>query len=313
MTKRLSRLPALDPAQMGGFQSRLAKTNLSRQQQRTIMASMRVAANPEAETPEFGFASLPPDRRAIASKSISDTSGVFSAISQNTKVDIEEQNELDEALLNAQIEGKDKIDWSIVLALLAFFIFPAEQTKSLYDAILAAYISAWQLAIREQAAKYGCPYAQAGYPRGASLQEIVRLARRDADSIVNTYNTNAQSALRQLYEANPLGTVNYYLSGMREWATSRQQQKNLTIGIYNVQNGYGLGLQDFVAHNRIETGFRLVGPPPVCPTCMYLMGLGEVDYQTVMSYGFGGIHANCPHRWETTKTYTITCDKMWTG
>jgi hypothetical protein len=255
---------------------------------------------------------LPPERRRIADNSIRDTASVFS-FGYNFAVDFDEQQEFNTALETAQSEGKEKLEWSIVLALLYFFLFPKEQEKTLYEAIESAYIQAWQLAIKEQAAKYGCPYARIGSPSGSSLREIQKLARRDSDSIAKTYNEDAQRALRRLYDANPLGAVGYYLNGMAEWASSRQQQKNLTIGITNVQNGYGIGLQDFVVNNQLETGFRLVGAPPVCPTCTYIMGLGEVDFQTVMAYGFGLIHVGCPHRWETTKVYKIPCDRMWVG
>lgn len=305
------RLPVLSPVELEGFANRLAQSGISKNQQNTIMASLRVAANPEAESPEYGIASLPPERRKIADNSVRQTASAFS-FGYNFQVDFEEQQEFNEALQTAQNEGRDKLEWAIVLGLLYFFLFPKENEKSLYESIESAYIQAWQLAIKEHAAKYGCPNARVGNPSGSSLREIKRMAKRDSESIEKTYNEDAQRTLRKLYEANPLGAIAYYLGGMAEWANSRQQQKNLTIGIQNTQAGYQLGLEDFMLNNRIETGFRFAGSPPVCPTCTYLMGLGEVDYDTMASNG-APVHPNCPHYWVSTRVYKIACSSMWNG
>jgi hypothetical protein len=310
MAKR-TRIPTLNPAELEAFETRLAQSGVSVGQQRTIMASLRTAANPNAETPEYGIASLPPDRRRIAERSVRDSAAVFS-FGYNFAVPFDEQSEFNEELATAQAEDSKALEWAIVLALLAYFLFPKEQESMLYESILNAYVSAWQLAIKEQAAKYGCPNARIGSPSGASLREIKRLVKRDADSIAKTYNENAQNALRKLYDANPLGNVAYYVNGMAQWANTRQLQKNLTIGINNVQVGYQLGLQDFHVNNQLQTEYRFSGAPPVCPICSKLMSLGAVDYQTMAS-NFCPVHSNCPHYWVSTKAYKIPCATMWTG
>lgn len=306
------RLPKLDSAQLEAFEGRLSQSSLSKQQQRTIMASMRVAANPQAETPQFGYMSLTPTRRAIATKSISATSAIFTSIANDVRIGASEQSEIDDALLEAQVAGESKIEWGLILALLSFFLFPPAQEKALHDEIEGAYIAAWQLAVKEQAALYGCPNARIGSPTGASLRDIQKLARRDSESIAKTYNREAESALRRLYESNPLGTSNYYLSGMAQWANTRQIQKNLTIGIQNVQAGYFLGQRDFHAYNSLQTGYRFSGAPPVCPICSRLMGMGEVDFET-MATNSCPVHPSCPHYWVATRVYKIPCSQMWVG
>jgi len=305
------RLPRLDTAQLESFQARLAKSGISRSQQNTIMASMRVAANPLAETPEYGIASLPPERRKLADNSVRQTANAFS-FTNNFAVPFDEQQNFNEELATATNEESHALEWAVVLALLTYFLFPRSEVKSLYESILEAYSAAWQLAIKEQAAAYGCPNARVGSPSGASLRQMKEWAKRDSESIANTYDENAQSALRKLYEVNPLGNVAYYLNGMAQWASSRQAQKNLTIGIQNVQGGYQLGLQDFHVNNQLRTEYRFGGSPPVCPICSRLMGMGAVDFETMASNG-APVHPNCPHYWMATKTYRIPCNEMWTG
>jgi hypothetical protein len=307
-----NRLPRLNPAELEALQRRLEQSNLSPNQQATIMASMLTAANPQAETAEYGYASLPTARRAIATQSIEDTSAVFASVAASTVIDLEYQQEYQESLVTAQNEGLSALEWSIVLGLLAFFLFPREQEKSLYESIESAYVAAWQLAIKEQALRYGCNVARVGSPSGSSLAEIRRMVKRDVESIMKTYDANAQSALRKLYDANPLAPISYYLNGMQEWANTRQLQKNLTIGINNVQAGYQLGLQDFHVKNALRTKYRFTGAPPVCAVCSRLMGMGSVDYETMASNP-ASVHPNCPHYWVSVNTYTIDCASIWTG
>jgi hypothetical protein len=290
----------------------MEQSNLSPNQQAVIMASMLTAANPQAETAEYGYASLPTTRRAIATQSIEDTSAIFGAVAASTVIDLEYQQEYQQSLVAAQNEGLSALDWSIVLGLLAFFLFPREQEKSLYESIESAYVAAWQLAIKEQALRYGCNVARVGSPSGSSLTEIRRMVKRDVESITKTYDTNAQSALRRLYNANPLAPISYYLNGMQEWANTRQLQKNLTIGINNVQAGYQLGLQDFHVKNALRTKYRLVGAPPVCSVCSRVMGMGAVDYETMLSNA-SPLHVNCPHYYVAVNTYTIDCRSIWVG
>lgn len=307
----LKRLPRLDHAQLEAFETRLSQSNLTIGQQRTIMASMRTAANPQAESPEYGVASLPPDRRKIADSSIRETAAIFS-FSYNFEVPFDEQMRFNEELAGAQSEDSKALEWALVLALLAYFLFPESEVKTLYDSILKAYSAAWELAIKEQAAKYGCPNARVGNPSGGTLAQLREWAKRDSESIAKTYNTDAERTLSKLYEANPLGNVAYYLAGMAQWASSRQAQKNLTIGIQNVQAGYQLGMQDFHVNNQLQTEYRFSGSPPVCPVCSKLMSLGAVDYVTMATNG-APIHPNCGHYWVSTKSYKIPCVQMWTG
>lgn len=305
-------LPALDRARLEAINNRLIGINTPPQTRQAIMASLNAASNRQAETPQAGIASLPSERRTIAEQSVQDMAELF-GFTQNVVVDFDEQMELQEALAKAEADGKDKLDWRLIVAIfLAYFLFPHEKEKSLYDSILSAYVAAWESAIKEQASRYGCNISRVGKPPLASMMQIREWAKRDSDSIVKTYDSEAQNALRRLYESNPLGTTAYYLNGMASWASSRQQHKNLTIGINNVQAGYQLGLQDFHIGNKLKTTYKFVGSVPVCPLCMRLFTMGFVDYETMASNG-APVHPNCGHWWESVNTYQIECATMWTG
>jgi hypothetical protein len=309
MAKRPQNLPALNRAELEAINLRLSKI-ASPRSRRLIMDSLNAAANPKAESPEYGIQSLPPERRKIADNSVRDTAQVFS-FTNNFAIPIDEQLEFNEDL--AQVEEGKGLEWAIVLALLTYFLFPQNETKSLYDSILSAYVSAYQLALKEQAGRYGCAFARIGNPTAYSMAEMQAWAQRDSESIAKTYDKEAESALRKLYDANPLGTISYYVNGMAQWAVSSRAKRNLVIGIQNAQKGYGLGLQDFHVMNQLETKYRLVGAPPVCPVCVRVFSMGYVDYAFAASYGMAGLHIGCPHWFESVRTYSIDCATIWTG
>jgi hypothetical protein len=309
MAKRPQNLPALNRAELEAINLRLSKI-ASPRSRRLIMDSLNAAANPKAESPEYGIQSLPPERRKIADNSVRDTAQVFS-FTNNFAIPIDEQLEFNEDL--AQVEEGKGLEWAIVLALLAYFLFPKHEEKSLYDSILSAYVSAYQLALKEQAGRYGCAFARIGNPTAYSYAEMQAWAQRDSESIAKTYDKEAESALRKLYDANPLGTISYYVNGMAQWAVSSRAKRNLVIGIQNAQKGYGLGLQDFHVMNQLETKYRLVGAPPVCPVCVRVFSMGYVDYAFAASYGMAGLHIGCPHWFESVRTYQIDCATMWSG
>jgi hypothetical protein len=308
MAKRPQNLPALNRAELEAINLRLSKI-ASPRSRRLIMDSLNAAANPKAESPEYGIQSLPPERRKIADNSVRDTAQVFS-FTNNFAIPIDEQLEFNEDL--AQVEEGKGLEWAIVLALLTYFLFPQNETKSLYDSILSAYVSAYQLALKEQAGRYGCAFARIGNPTAYSMAEMQAWAQRDSESIAKTYDKEAESALRKLYDANPLGTISYYVNGMAQWASTRQARKNLTIGINNVQGGYQLGLQDFHVMNSLQTKYAFSGAPPVCPICVRLFGMGHCDYETMASNP-APVHPACPHYWVSVRTYSIDCATMWTG
>lgn len=311
-TRRPRNLPAFNKPELEAINNRLQAANIPSSSREMIMRSLNAAANPQVETPEFGIQALPTERRRIAEQSAQETGEIFS-FTNNVVIDYAEQSDYNEALANAKAEGKDSLSWELVAALfLAYFLFPKAQEASLFDSILNAYVAAWSSAIAEQAARYGCRGAVIGNPPRASLNQMREWAKRDSDSIISTYDKEAQSALRKLYDANSLGAIAYYLSGMAQWASTRQQRKNLTIGINNAQRGYQLGLQDFHVNNKLETKYAFSGAPPICPICVKLYSLGHVDYQTMVSNS-APVHPACPHYWVSVNTYRIDCATIWTG
>lgn len=312
MAKRPQNLPAFNRAELEAINNRLARI-ASPESRRLIMASLNAAANPQAETAEYGIASLPPARRVLAETSVRETGQIFS-FSNNFEIPFDEQVAFNEELGNLVLDRDAKaLEWSIVLALLVYFLFPQNEVKSLEASILSAYVAAYQLALREQAGRYGCAFARIGQPTAYSLEQMKAWANRDAESIARTYDKEAESVLKKLYQVNPLGTISYYLSGMSEWANTRQVRKNLTIGINNTQKGYGLGLMDFHTMNQLETKYRLVGAPPICPICVKVFSMGYVDYSVAASYGMASLHINCPHWFESVRTYSIDCASIWSG
>ena len=63
-------LPQLDPSQLKALEKALKGSNLSKQGQTLILQSLNAASNPQAETTEFGIASLDDIRQMIVLEGI---------------------------------------------------------------------------------------------------------------------------------------------------------------------------------------------------------------------------------------------------
>lgn len=310
MARTPRRLPRLDRAQIETLDRRLRSMNIMGRD--AILASLNAAANPQAETPEFGLSSLPQSRRSIAERSIAQSSLVFdNAVSQS--IGLDELQAFDEALQEAQVEQKEGLDWSLVLLLLGFFLISANQQDDLEEFILSAYIDAYMLGIRESAASHGCN-ASPRRPSGSQLAQLKQWAKQDAQSIGDTYQREAQNELQRLWLANPLGNIAYYTAGMTAWANQRKSHKSITIAINNAQKGYWYGQEQFILKNglAISSKWRFAGVPPICPICVRLFGLGHVDFATAQSNPLPA-HVNCPHYWEEVNPKNLGCEGLWLG
>lgn len=303
----MARLPRLSKSQLEFMAKRLDGVRGAN----LIMDSLNAASNGQAETPESGLASLPPSRRNIANRSIQQTDSLFGDVASN-EIGMQEQVELQKALNEAESKGRDGIAWSIVLGLLAFFLMTEKQKRNLYEIILSAYIDAYMLAIKEQAARHGCTSNTVKRPSGADLAKLERLAKRDAESIPDTYAREAQNELERLWRANPLGNLMYYIQGMQAWEARRGSRKSITIGIQNAQAGYQLGLEAFHIKNDLSSKYKFVGAAPVCKICVRLFGLGHVDFATMQSNP-APVHINCGHWWEEVSPKRIACNEIWVG
>jgi len=83
-----------------------------------------------------------------------------------------------------------------------------EDVKALADLLLAQRKTAWESALRAEAAQYGYT-GPVHPPRREDLAELRRMSEDDARSIVNTWNRDVDRQLARLYAQNRRGNRHY--------------------------------------------------------------------------------------------------------
>ena len=189
-----------------------------------------------------------------------------------------------------------------------------EDVKALADLLLAQRKTAWESALRAEAAQYGYT-GPVHPPRREDLAELRRMSEDDARSIVNTWNRDVDRQLARLYTQNRRGNRHYYGKRMEEWAKARDGWKARQIADYTEFSTIGYAQQRFRQMNGLRGAqYVLDGPPPVCDDCRDLYGRGVVD-QAVVDQHPMPLHPGCRHTWRLLPWTTAAPARsaLWVG
>lgn len=172
----------------------------------------------------------------------------------------------------------------------------AQDIQALAETLLAQRKTAWETALRAEAAQHGYT-GPIQAPRREDLRELKRMCREDAQSIVRTWNRDVDRQLARLYDTNRRGNRHYYAKRMEAWAAERDVWKARQIAAYTEFSTASYAQRRFWEMNGLRgAAYVFDGPPPVCPDCRELYGLGAVG-QEVVDANPTPRHVNCTHSW----------------
>ena len=185
--------------------------------------------------------------------------------------------------------------------------------QSLVTSILAQRSETWRSTLTSEARAAGSSKTGIG-PSGRDLSELSQVSRRDAASIVNTYERELGNKIDALYDANPTGNRDYYISEIAAWASDRADYKDRQIANMNRGTARTYAQTRFNAENKSgEALYLFDGPPAHEPVCEGLFRAGLVD-RTFIERNPTPVHINCPHTWEVQTTRIgVPLDQIWVG
>lgn len=170
----------------------------------------------------------------------------------------------------------------------------------------------WANALRAEAQRHGCNKV-ASAPSGTDLAELRRMSREDADSIVATWNREAEREVERQYAANPRANRNLYARNMERWAAQRETYKGPQIAVTTETTTTEYARQRFREANYSgRERYRFQGPPPTCKDCAQRFAAGAVTLDYIRRYPTPR-HIACPHYWAAVKLPKIPCSEMWVG
>lgn len=199
------------------------------------------------------------------------------------------------------------------IIVLAYKMQPEDEAQLRAD-IYAQHGREWRQALAEEAARVGVTRPAQG-PRGQREVTYFRtLAEQDARSITNTYNADLEREIVRLYDTNPRGNRNYYISNLERWYDRRSAWKDRQIALMNRQNARSYAKVRFYEENNMRGGsYYYEGPAPVSDECKFRMAQGVVSQDFVDGHPTPA-HINCPHEWAAASVPAPqTVRELWIG
>jgi hypothetical protein len=201
----------------------------------------------------------------------------------------------------------------LIQVMLLLYRRTPEEARALEKQLIQQRRRIFRAAVKEERNKLGCtdPLPRQA-PRGDDYTQLKAMSRLDADSITATWNRDVAGQLTRLYEANPRGNRQYYISNMEQWAAERAVWKDKQIALNTELTTRGYARQRFFDQNLSQGDFIFIGPPPVCEVCVGHFAAGVVDRDTVRRNP-APVHINCPHEWEPVAREQVNCADLWLG
>ena len=164
------------------------------------------------------------------------------------------------------------------------------------------------------AADAGCPGRRADLTNGAILSALNEVSRRDAESIVNTYNHDLARAIMGIAADAPRANRYVYASRLRGWEERRSRWKGKQIAEYTLGSARGMAQRNFYSRNKPEGVARLEPRTGVCPVCRGWIARGLVRVRVAFNNP-GPFHVGCPHSWSVTMGQydPDQCASLWLG
>lgn len=196
---------------------------------------------------------------------------------------------------------------------LAMRMDPIDQ-QELAAELLKARRRAYEDELNIQAAKVGCSKRRARLRNNASLSELSQMSRRDAESIVATYNYDLAAAIKKIGQEHPRANRNTYAKYLREWHNRRAEWKSAQIAAYTDRSARAQAFMDFYRFNLVQGYASLYPRDAVCPVCQGWINRGDVDIEEARLHP-PPYHLNCPHYWRTRveKLAQVDCAELWMG
>lgn len=165
-----------------------------------------------------------------------------------------------------------------------------------------------------QARRIGCGNQMARLVAGPALNRLNDMSKRDAESIVATYDYDLAFAIRTIGNEVPTANRHVYASRLSQWEASRASWKNQQVAEFTENSARAMAQQDFYDQNRPNGVAVLLPKSGVCPICKGWIERGRVDAR-VATHHPPPYHPNCPHVWDFNwdKFSREQCEILWMG
>lgn len=190
--------------------------------------------------------------------------------------------------------------------------FLPEDQQALESQLLRQMKLAYKDGLQSEARRHGCS-GVANDPSGSDLRHLKSMAKEDAKSIAETYNRDVLRHIEKLYRENPRGNRNHYSRNMQAYIAKRSTYKVPQISLNTETRSREYARSRFWQENgQRGNRYMMDGPPPVCPRCIQIFGMGILTQQFVDGNPCP-IHMGCTHRYVLVSAPPLVCAEVWLG
>ena len=187
-----------------------------------------------------------------------------------------------------------------------------EDQKALSDQLLKARTDEFKEAVSGYIAEMECG-GQAELVKGPELKALSKESRKDAKSIVNTYNKDLANAIDQVKLAAVRANRHTFAKRLRDWYDKRSSWKNLTISTHTVMTARDSALKAFAQNNGLSPSVLLWPRTAKEPICQGWINRGEVRFQIAVNNP-SPFHVGCVHYWKPVfDEEKGDCEGLWVG
>jgi len=199
---------------------------------------------------------------------------------------------------------------SLVYSRLRWGAVEASQFEARIYQMMVAEVSAQ---ISEELAVIGCSKAKSvNLTNPTILANLRETARRDAVSIVDTYNRDLAYAIQAIRTETATANRSVFIKRVGEWAQAREGWKNDQISQMAIVGAKNYAVKEFVRQNRITAKAYVGGPRPAKEEHCQALIDGE-PYDANQLPAELPLHINCPHYWDIREAEGVDCEGVWTG
>lgn len=181
--------------------------------------------------------------------------------------------------------------------------------------ILAVRKRAYEDELSIQAKRLGCGSRRGRLTSGPELTKLNDESRKDAASIVETYNRELANKVSSIAAEVPTANRHVYARRLLEWDKARRGHKTQAISIWSEGTARRNAQQAFFSFNGRPGGVAVLRPTrAVCPVCKGWVARGEIDIRVAMNNP-PPYHSKCPHIFEMNyeKVAASECADLWMG
>lgn len=182
--------------------------------------------------------------------------------------------------------------------------------QAVYAQIERQTIVVYRQTIQSSLNLHGCQKLVTG-PDEKALKFIQAKARKDAESIANTFDRELMSQIQRIRAKNFRANRFYFIREIDVWIAARNARKAPSISLNTMTQARQYAQDRFTRENNIGGKWVFAGPPPVCKDCVRIKGYGPQTFEeTQKPRKRLPAHVSCPHRWAQLIPKKIPCDEM---